>query len=63
MPSAWSIEWAPGALKDLEKLGPSTSRRVYLFMNGRVARSHDPRALGKHMKGELREYWRCRVGD
>jgi mRNA interferase RelE/StbE len=32
-------------------------------MDERVARSDDPRALGKALRGSLGDLWRYRVGD
>src|SRR6056297_191973 len=58
---AWKIEFTPKAEKDLKKLGKAESRRVVSFLRQRVALN--PKELGGQLKGQLREFWRYRVGD
>lgn len=58
---AWQISFTPRAEKELKKLGAQESQRISLFLRERV--SPDPRALGTALKGQLREFWRYRVGD
>ncbi len=60
---AWAIEYAETAKKQLHKLEKLAARRIVDFMDERVARSDDPRALGKALKGSLGDLWRYRVGD
>ena len=57
----WQIRLTPKAEKDLKKLGVEESRRVVRYLRERVAQ--DPRATGKAVKGQLREFWRYRVGN
>jgi len=58
---AWRIKLTPQAEKDLAVLGGAESRRIVRFLRERVA--PDPRALGGPLKGQLKEFWRWRVGD
>ena len=58
---AWQISFTPRAEKELKKLGAQESQRISRFLRERV--SPDPRALGTALKGQLREFWRYRVGD
>lgn len=37
--------------------------RIVSFLKERLAAAADPRALGKALRGPLRQYWRYRVGD
>ena len=60
---AWTIEYAETAKKQLRKLDKVTALRIVDFMDERVARSDDPRMLGKALKGALGDLWRYRVGD
>lgn len=39
------------------------ARRIRDYFTDRVAKLDDPRALGKALRGPLREYWRYRIGD
>lgn len=61
---AWRIEFAPAAVKELEKLDEQLARRILKFLHSRIAGLDDPRSLGEALKGsELGEFWKYRVGD
>jgi mRNA interferase RelE/StbE len=61
---AWTVELAPAALKDLDKLGILPRQRVLNFLNSRLVALEDPRQLGKSLAGKKYEnQWRYRVGD
>lgn len=61
---AWTIEYTDSARRQLLKLDKKTAHRIVNFMDERVARSANPRGLGKALTGEsLGVYWRYRVGD
>lgn len=61
---AWRIEFAPGAVKELEKLDRQVARRILVFLHERVAQLEDPRSVGEALKGsKLGEFWKYRVGD
>ncbi len=60
----WRIEFAPGAVKELEKLDGQVARRILVFLHDRVAQLEDPRSVGEALKGsKLGEFWKYRVGD
>ena len=63
MSLAWRIEVSETAKRALGKLDRATAQRIILFLRQRLAPAADPRALGKPLRGPLREYWRYRVGD
>lgn len=60
---AWTIEYAETAKKQLRKLDKPSARRILDFMNERIARSDDPRAMGKALRGPSGDLWRYRAGD
>lgn len=61
---AWRIEFAPGAVKELEKLDGQVARRILVFLHDRIAQLEDPRSVGEALKGsKLGEFWKYRVGD
>jgi mRNA interferase RelE/StbE len=60
---AWRIEYADRAAKVLRKLDARLAKRIFDYMDHRVAASGDPRQLGIAMAGEKSGYWRYRVGD
>jgi mRNA interferase RelE/StbE len=59
----WKIEFESAARKELADLDGAVARRILHFLRDRVASSANPRALGKPLRGHLRDYWRYRVGD
>jgi mRNA interferase RelE/StbE len=62
--SAWKIEFAEGAARQLRKLDRPVARRLIAFLHERVSPAADPRSLGEALKGdELGRYWKYRVGD
>jgi mRNA interferase RelE/StbE len=61
---AWTVDIAPAAVKDLDKLGSKPRQRVLNFLKKRLAALEDPRQLGKSLTGKKYEdQWRYRVGD
>ena len=59
---SWVYKIKEHALKQLGKLDQETQRRIFAFMDERLAGTDDPRQWGKPLKGELRGIWRYRVG-
>ena len=60
----WSIKFTETSLRQLKKLDKSVALRVLDYMDERVAKLPDPRALGKNLVGpKLGSYWRYRIGD
>ncbi|MFN0194494.1 MAG: type II toxin-antitoxin system RelE family toxin [Aestuariivirga sp.] len=61
---AWTIEFEPRAIKDLDDLDIVVRRRVLSFLRERVALLDDPRQLGEMLEGKkYRGIWKYRVGD
>jgi mRNA interferase RelE/StbE len=60
---AWQIEFTAEAERDFSKLGRSIQRRIFAYLNGRIATAADPRDYGKPLLHELSGLWRYRVGD
>ena len=60
---SWDYEIAEDAKKDLRDIGPSAARNIKNFLEKRIKGCADPRATGKSLRGNLREYWRYRVKD
>ena len=61
---AWTIEFHPGAEKELAKLGSVAAQRILRFLHDRVASLDNPRAIGQALKGsDLGEFWKYRIGD
>lgn len=60
---AWTIDYTQTARKQLKKLDKPVAKRVLDYMDDRVAKHEDPRALGKALTGVLGTLWRYRIGD
>jgi mRNA interferase RelE/StbE len=60
---AWTIEFVPGAAKELKKLGRAEAVRIIRTIEERIAPLDDPRSVGAPLKGEHEGYWRWRIGD
>lgn len=60
---AWTVSWTSEAQDSLAKLDRPIARRIRDYFIERIAPLHNPRTLGKPLRGELREYWRYRIGD
>ncbi len=59
----WKVEISPAALKQLNKLDKSVSRRILRFLHERVGKLDDPRSIGAKLQGTLSEFWKYRVGE
>lgn len=60
---SWVYKLKERALKQMGKFDAETQRRIFAFLDERLAGTDDPRQWGKPLKGELRGIWRYRVGD
>ncbi len=58
----WRVELSDAAVKALRKIDPQAAKRIIRFIRERILTADDPRAHGKTLQGELRTYWRYRVG-
>ena len=59
---AWKVELADNARKQLARLDKTQAQRITKYLR-RVMMLEDPRDAGKALTGNLRTYWRYRVGD
>jgi mRNA interferase RelE/StbE len=61
---AWSIRFSSKAEGQMERFDPQIARRIFRFLDERVAKLDDPRSIGEALKGsELGDLWKYRVGD
>ena len=59
----WKVEITPDASAELKKIGAAEAQRVLKFLFKRIHGKENPRETGEPLKGNLREFWRYRVGD
>ena len=58
---AWDVKLTPKAHKELSRIDRQDATRIVRFLNDRVA--PNPTSTGSPLKGQLREFWRWRVGQ
>ncbi len=59
----WKIEFDVNVEKDLRKLGHTAQRQILNYLKEKILSADDPRLLGKALSGNLKDFWRYRVGD
>jgi mRNA interferase RelE/StbE len=58
------IELSRDAVKELKKIDAAVRKRILDFLEDRVGRLEDPRAIGEPLKGPVfGELWKYRFGD
>lgn len=58
----WQVSFHPLVLKeDFKKLNRSTQQKIVKAIRKKLCR--DPKSYGKPLTGELKGYWRLRVGE
>ncbi|MGL5949490.1 MAG: type II toxin-antitoxin system RelE family toxin [Aeromonas sp.] len=62
MSLAWQIELSTSAKKQLSKIDKAQAQRIIKHLR-RIVMLENPRDVGKALAGNLRTYWRYRVGD
>jgi mRNA interferase RelE/StbE len=60
---AWTIEYDPEAIRDLNRLNPSIRAEIYDYMQQRIGQADDPRNFGKALRYDKFGLWRYRVRD
>lgn len=59
----YRVLFEKNAEKQLKKLDVTQQRIVVKWISDNLKNTSDPRALGKALKGNLKSYWRYRVGN
>ena len=59
----WTIEYDPGAIRDLNKVNRSIRSEVFDYMQDRIAQADSPRNFGKALRHDKFGLWRYRVRD
>ncbi len=60
---AWSIKFSPETEKEWDKLAPLFQKKILNFLFKRLKTGEDPRLFAKPLTGNLKNFWRYRVGD
>lgn len=59
---AWTIKIDKKALKEITFLDKPIKKRIAQFLQ-KLATIENPRSLGEALHGELKKFWKYRVGD
>ncbi|MBF0176973.1 MAG: type II toxin-antitoxin system RelE/ParE family toxin [Magnetococcales bacterium] len=60
---AWTVEIRETAEKQILHLDMQDKVRIVRFLRLRLSGTHDPRSMGKPLRGRLAGLWRYRVGN
>ena len=63
MSTGWRVDITPEARADLKRIEGAQAQRILRFLFERLQNRDNPRGIGEALKGNLREFWRYRVGD
>lgn len=61
--SAYSIFFSKRAKKELLKIDKPIRRMIVSWIEKNIKETRNPRLHGKALTGNLKGYWRCRVGN
>lgn len=59
---AYNIEYDNNVIKQLKKIDKSQRDIILKWIKKNLSNSENPREKGKKLKGNLKDYWRYRVG-
>jgi len=60
---SYKVVYTKKAIKSLKKIDKAQQRLIIAWIEKNLIGTEDPRALGKGLKGNLKAYWRYRVGN
>ena len=59
---AYQVVYTKQAIKSLSKIDQAQQRMIIAWIEKNLINTENPKSLGKKLKGDLKEYWRYRVG-
>lgn len=59
----WKIEIDKKALKEIAALDKTAQKRIVSFLKDKLAKINNPRSIGEALHGQLKIFWKYRVGD
>lgn len=60
---SWVCKFDRRALRELGKLDVQSRKKIFAYLEERIAGDEDPRRFGKPLRANLAGLWRYRVGD
>ena len=59
----WKIEFKPKAAKEIKKLDKNQAKQITNWLKIRLETGADPRLFAEQLTGNLKDFWRFRIGD
>ncbi|MDN6290811.1 MAG: type II toxin-antitoxin system RelE/ParE family toxin, partial [Tetragenococcus koreensis] len=59
----YNVVYEKKAIKQLSKLDKGQQKMIMGWIQKNLVQTNNPRQYGKTLKGELKSYWRYRVGN
>lgn len=59
----WSIKFSPEFEKEWDKTDPSIQNKVIHFFTERLETEEHPKSFAKSLTGNLKNFWRFRIGN
>ncbi len=60
---AWTIKIDKKAVKEIASLDMPIKKRIAEFLKEKLAKVQNPRSIGEVLHGQLKKFWKYRVGD
>ena len=60
---SYSVIISPAAEKTIAKLDKPVQQRIQKYLKDKLIGCENPRKYGKVLEGDLKNFWRYRVGD
>ena len=60
---SYQIVYTKKAIKSLSKIDKGQQRMIIAWIEKNLVNNENPKSLGKSLKGNLKEYWRYRIGN
>lgn len=60
---AWTIKIDKKAVKEIASLDKPIKKRITEFLKNKLANIQNPRSIGEALHGELKKFWKYRIGD
>lgn len=61
--TTWNIKLTKKAFKSLSSLTQQNQQYIQRYINEKILKSGHPKMLGKPLTGNLKSFWRNRVGN
>lgn len=59
----YQVFYEKKAIKSLSKIDKNQQKMIYAWIEKNLVGTDNPKKYGKALKGNLKEYWRYRVGN